>query len=111
MGVYASASIALNLKASNLTHRGIIDHGPYRYIRHPAYACKNAAWWLGSLPVIAAAWSQSIWAALVALTATAAWTGLYALRALTEEDHLRKVDGEYDAYCQKVRYRFIPGLL
>lgn len=111
MAIYAWASVALNLKASNLTHRGIIHHGPYRYIRHPAYVCKNAAWWLGSLPVIAAAWTVSWWSALVALAATAAWTGLYALRALTEEDHLRKVDGEYDAYCQKVRYRFIPGVL
>ena len=25
MAIYASASVALNLKASNLTHRGIID--------------------------------------------------------------------------------------
>lgn len=110
MAIYAWASVALNLKASNLTHRGIIDHGPYRYIRHPAYVCKNAAWWLGSLPVIAVAWGESWWAALVAVAATAAWTGVYALRALTEEDHLRQVDGEYDAYCRKVRYRFIPGL-
>lgn len=111
MGIYASASAALNFKASNLTHRGIIDYGPYRYVRHPAYACKNAAWWLGSIPVIASAWNESIWSVIVAVAATAGWTGLYALRALTEEDHLRTVDGEYEAYCQKVRYRFIPGLL
>lgn len=111
MAIYASASVALNLRASNLTHRGIIAHGPYRFIRHPAYACKNAAWWLGSIPVISSAWSESLWAALLAVAATAAWTGLYALRALTEEDHLRSVDREYDAYCQKVRYRFIPGLV
>ncbi len=111
MGIYASSSAALNFKASNLTHRGIIDHGPYRYVRHPAYACKNAAWWLGSIPLIAAGWNESIWSAVIAVAATAGWTGLYALRAITEEDHLRKVDGEYEAYCQKVRYRFIPGVL
>ena len=39
-----------------------------------------------------------------------AWTMLYVLRALTEEDHLRKVDGDYAAYAASVRYRFIPGL-
>ncbi len=43
MAIYASASVALNLKASNLTHRGIISHGPYRFVRHPAYMCKNLA--------------------------------------------------------------------
>lgn len=111
MAIYALASVALNLKASNLTHRGIIDRGPYRYVRHPAYVCKNAAWWLGSLPVIATAWGESWWAACVAFAATAAWTALYALRALTEEDHLRRVDGEYEAYCRRVPYRFIPGVL
>jgi protein-S-isoprenylcysteine O-methyltransferase Ste14 len=32
------------------------------------------------------------------------------LRALTEEDHLRSVDGEYATYAAKVRFRFIPGV-
>ena len=32
MAIYTWASVALNFKASNLTHRGIIDSGPYRYI-------------------------------------------------------------------------------
>ena len=33
------------------------------------------------------------------------------LRALTEEDHLRSVDGDYAAYARRVRYRFIPGVV
>lgn len=110
MAIYAWASVALNLKASNLTHRGIISHGPYRYVRHPAYICKNLAWWLGTLPAIIATWERSAWDSLLVVCGAGAWTAVYALRALTEEDHLRKVDGEYDAYCQKVRYRFIPGI-
>jgi protein-S-isoprenylcysteine O-methyltransferase Ste14 len=108
MAIYASASVALNLKASNLTHRGIISHGPYRYVRHPAYICKNAAWWLGLIPALVESWNDSAWAAVVMAGSAMAWTAIYALRALTEEDHLRKVDGEYDEYCTKVRYRFIP---
>jgi protein-S-isoprenylcysteine O-methyltransferase Ste14 len=108
MAIYASASVALNLKASNLTHRGIISHGPYRYVRHPAYVCKNLAWWIGTVPATIAAWELSPWSALLVIGSTASWTGIYALRALTEEDHLRTVDGEYDAYCTKVPYRFIP---
>jgi protein-S-isoprenylcysteine O-methyltransferase Ste14 len=111
MAIYVSASVALNLKASNLTHRGIIDHGPYRFVRHPAYVCKNLAWWLGSIPAIATAWDQrSAVDALLVATSTAAWTGVYVLRAVTEEDHLRRVDGEYDAYRRKVRYRFVPRI-
>ena len=48
--------------------------------------------------------------ALLAAGSAGAWTCLYVLRALTEEDHLRRVDGEYDAYCLKARYRFVPGI-
>jgi protein-S-isoprenylcysteine O-methyltransferase Ste14 len=110
MGVYASASVALNLKGSNLTHRGIIDYGPYRYVRHPAYVCKNAAWWLGTLPAVLVAWQQSAWQALLVVGSAVAWTCIYALRALTEEDHLKRVDGAYEDYCRKVPYRFIPGV-
>lgn len=110
MGIYASASVALNLKGSNLTHRGIIARGPYRYIRHPAYACKNAAWWLGTIPAFLVAWHQSALDGLLVVGSAAAWSAVYVLRALTEEDHLRRVDGEYAAYCAQVRYRFIPGV-
>ena len=111
MAIYASASGALGLKASNLTHRGIISRGPYAVIRHPAYICKNTAWWIASVPVIMAAWDQSAFEGIKAFGSMAAWSSVYVLRALTEEDHLRSVDGEYAAYAAKVRYRFIPGVI
>jgi protein-S-isoprenylcysteine O-methyltransferase Ste14 len=111
MAIYASASAALGLKASNLTHRGIVARGPYAVIRHPAYTCKNMAWWIGALPVVGAAFRTSLTAGLISAASIVAWTSLYLLRALTEEDHLRKVDGEYAAYAAKVKYRFIPGVI
>jgi protein-S-isoprenylcysteine O-methyltransferase Ste14 len=111
MAIYASASAALGLKASNLTHRGIICRGPYRVIRHPAYICKNMAWWIGSVPVIMAAFDVSVFDGIKAAGSMAAWSSVYALRALTEEDHLRRVDGAYAEYAAKVRYRFIPGVI
>ena len=111
MAIYASASVALGFKGSNLTHRGIVMRGPYRVIRHPAYVCKNMAWWIGSAPLVLAAFDRSIFEGVQATASVAGWTLLYALRAVTEEDHLRRVDGEYAAYAAKVRYRFIPGLL
>jgi hypothetical protein len=30
---------------------------------------------------------------------------------VTEEDHLRSVDGEYASYAAEVHYRFIPGVV
>jgi protein-S-isoprenylcysteine O-methyltransferase Ste14 len=111
MAIYTWASIALGLKASNLTHRGIVVHGPYRWVRHPAYVCKNMAWWIGSIPIVQAAFGVSTYAGLMALGSVVGWALLYVLRAMTEEDHLRSVDSEYAAYAAQVRYRFIPGLL
>ena len=110
MAIYASASVALGWKASNLTHRGIVSRGPYALVRHPAYICKNMAWWIGSIPLISAAFTTSVIAGLQAVASVVAWSMIYVLRALTEEDHLRSVDGEYAAYAARVRYRFIPGV-
>lgn len=111
MAIYSWASLALCFKASNLTHRGIIDYGPYRFVRHPAYVCKNLAWWIGLMPAAHAAAHTSIWALLTVLGSMLGWSVLYYLRAMTEEEHLRSVDGEYAAYCARVRYRFIPGVV
>jgi protein-S-isoprenylcysteine O-methyltransferase Ste14 len=110
MAIYASASVALGLKASNLTHRGIISRGPYAVVRHPAYLCKNMAWWIGSVPALSAAFTFGVYEGVLAVASVIGWTMLYALRAITEENHLRGVDGEYAEYEKKVRYRFIPGI-
>jgi protein-S-isoprenylcysteine O-methyltransferase Ste14 len=111
LAVYTWASVALNFKASNLTHRGIVARGPYRYIRHPAYISKNLTWWIGLMPALIAALDKSQMDALAMVGSMLGWSVIYYMRALTEEDHLRSVDGEYDVYCQKVKYRFIPGVI
>jgi len=110
MVIYTGASVALGLKASNLTHRGVVTKWPYSVIRHPAYTCKNLSWWIGAVPVVSAAFTESLFSGISAVASVVGWTLLYVLRAVTEEDHLRSVDGEYDAYARKVRYRFIPGV-
>lgn len=110
MAVYSWASIALNFKASNLTHRGIVSSGPYQFVRHPAYACKNLAWWIGLGPAFILAAQNSLTAVLLTVGSMLGWSAIYFMRAITEEDHLRSVDAAYDLYCQKVKYRFIPFL-
>lgn len=110
MGIYTWASVALNFKASNLTHRWIISHWPYKYIRHPAYICKNAAWWIWAIPAFVFAFNSWVFQFIIAFIWVAWWSFIYFLRAMTEESHLRSVDWEYDEYMKKVKYRFIPWL-
>lgn len=51
-GIYWLSSIAFGLRFSNLTYRGLIDRGPYRYLKHPAYVSKNIYWWLYTVPLV-----------------------------------------------------------
>jgi protein-S-isoprenylcysteine O-methyltransferase Ste14 len=98
-GVYVWGAASLGTKCSNLTNRGIVTTGAFRWIRHPAYAAKNLAWWIALLPVLS----------IPAILSMSFWSFLYFLRAMTEERHLAN-DPEYRQYCARVRYRFIPGI-
>lgn len=112
MGFYSWASVALNFKASNLTNRGIVTHGPYRWVRHPAYIAKNTAWWIGAMPTFYAVFSNnSLKAGLYSVAAIVAWTFIYYMRAITEERHLLRANNGYAEYMKKVKWRFIPGLI
>jgi protein-S-isoprenylcysteine O-methyltransferase Ste14 len=111
MGVYSWASWSLGLKASNLTHRGIISTGAYAFVRHPAYFFKNLAWWVGGIPAILAGFSRDFSDGFFIVFCLAGWSTLYFLRAITEERHLMSVDDDYLLYSQKVRYRFIPFVI
>ncbi len=97
--IYVAATIALGLKASNLTNRGIVQRFPYSIVRHPAYTSKIILWWLALLPVLS-------WPFTLGLLF---WTIIYYFRAITEEKHLSQ-DSDYQEYCKKVKWRFIPGI-
>jgi protein-S-isoprenylcysteine O-methyltransferase Ste14 len=97
--IYAAATVSFGFKFSNLTHRGIVTRGPYRFVRHPAYLCKCTAWWLEHIPTITPA--KALFLSLLC--------GVYALRAWTEERHLSR-DPEYVAYKKKVRWVLLPGV-
>lgn len=100
--VYVWATIALGFKASNLTNRGIVSTGPYKYVRHPAYIAKNLGWLVASIPFIQMFGFKTI-------IGVAIWALVYYVRAITEERHLSQ-DPEYVEYMKKVRYMFIPGV-
>jgi len=94
-GIYAWATVAFGIRFSNLTHRGIVTHGPYAIVRHPAYWSKNAFWWLATLPFFATtgSWSDAMRNTII----MALVSGVYFWRARTEEMHLRN-DATYRAY-------------
>lgn len=110
LALYASASVSLGFKASNLTSRGVVDSGLYGYIRHPAYICKNAAWW-----VFALAWAyhqaQANLPYLFNMGCLCFWTWIYYMRAVTEEKHMLATDPDYVKYCERVPFRFIPNIV
>lgn len=93
-GLYVWASIALLFKASNLTNRGIVTRGPYRFMRHPAYIGKNIGWWLETLPYLNHPGN---------ILSMLGFNLLYYLRAVTEERHLMR-DRDYRAYQKKTSF-------
>jgi len=93
--VFSWATIVFGLRFSNLTHRGIITSGPYRWCKHPAYVSKIASYWLIALPFIAITGpADGVRASLM----LALLSFIYYLRARTEERHLSR-DPVYVAYA------------
>lgn len=109
--VYMLATLFFGTRFSNLTNRGIIRTGPFSIVRHPAYAAKNFAWWCVMFPAILYNATHAGWhLAVTQILGLVLITWIYYMRAITEERHL-SLDPYYRAYCQKVKYRFIPRLL
>ena len=93
--VYLWATLSFAARFSNLTHRGIITNGPYRFSKHPAYLAKNLSWWLISAPFLAeGGWWDGLLRCLMLLGVNV----LYWLRARTEERHLSR-DPVYVQYA------------
>jgi protein-S-isoprenylcysteine O-methyltransferase Ste14 len=97
--VYVLATFAFGVRFSNLTHRGILTNGPYRFTKHPAYVAKNLSWWLITLPCIPR--SAGVSGVLEAVRNSILLGGvnmIYFLRAKTEERHLSR-DPTYVEYA------------
>lgn len=84
------------------TERGheVCDTGPYRIVRHPAYAGNVLA--LFGLPLaLGSGWTAA---------ATAAGLAVSVLRTALEDRTLREELDGYAAYARRVRFRLVPGL-
>ncbi|WP_338243887.1 methyltransferase family protein [Aurantiacibacter hainanensis] len=94
--IYAWATVAFGIRFSNLTYRGVITNGPYRYTRHPAYLSKNAFWWFCYMPFLVT--SDSLTDAIRNTVFLGVVSAIYYWRARTEEAHLLAEDPKYRDY-------------
>jgi protein-S-isoprenylcysteine O-methyltransferase Ste14 len=78
----------------------LVEHGPYRLVRHPIYSSMLLA--LLGVCLLGSGW------ALVPLLALVLW---WLGKAHVEEEFLREHYPGYAEYCDRVRARLIPGLL
>lgn len=94
--IYAWATVAFGIRFSNLTYRGVLTNGPYRFTRHPAYLSKNLFWWASVLPFLVTTGSTADAVRNTAFLLIV--NGIYYWRARTEEAHLLAEDLKYRAY-------------
>jgi protein-S-isoprenylcysteine O-methyltransferase Ste14 len=94
--IYAWATFVFGIRFSNLTYRGVLTNGPYRFTRHPAYLSKNMFWWFSVMPFLVTNGSatDAIRNTFFLLCVNA----IYYWRAKTEEAHLLAEDPKYAEY-------------
>jgi protein-S-isoprenylcysteine O-methyltransferase Ste14 len=93
--IFTWCTLCFGIRFSNLTHRGILTNGPYRYCKHPAYLSKNLSFWLISMPFMI---NTDAFEALRHSLMLLLLNGIYLLRARTEERHL-SADPVYRQYA------------
>jgi protein-S-isoprenylcysteine O-methyltransferase Ste14 len=101
--VWATASNAFFsqiVRIQNERDHKVVSSGPYRYIRHPAYA--GAILYELAVPLLLASW----WALLLSSLSAA----LLILRTYLEDRTLQTELPGYVDYARKVPYRLLPGL-
>ncbi|MXP08892.1 DUF1295 domain-containing protein [Altererythrobacter halimionae] len=108
--IYAWATVIFGLRFSNLTYRGVITNGPFRWTRHPAYLSKNLFWWCAVLPFLVT--SGSVVEGLRNALLLGAVSAIYYWRARTEEAHLLLEDAKYrEFYAWMGEYGLVTSRL
>ena len=94
MNTYLSATIEIQ------KDQQVVERGPYAIVRHPMYSTALLLFVFTPLAL------GSYWA----LTALPLMIAVLVLRAIDEENALKKELTGYTEYCKKVKYRLIPFL-
>jgi len=100
MAVNLLGTVYLGMRYANLSYRGIVNRGPFAFVRHPQYASKIMWFLLELFPFFGNPY-YVLFFFLVAL--------IYIYRVMTEEKFLARFD-DYRAYRKKVKWRMIPGV-
>lgn len=95
LAMFSGSTVAFGCRFSNLTHRGIITGGFYRWMRHPAYFSKCTSYWLLFVPFVS---NGSGYEVVRDCTMLSMLCVVYWLRARTEERHLSR-DPAYVRYA------------
>ncbi|HLB03973.1 MAG TPA: methyltransferase [Gaiellaceae bacterium] len=77
----------------------LVEHGPFRLVRHPVYA--------GALLFFA---GVGLFSSLPSLALTGVLGIVWALKLRVEERFLRQTYPAYAGYCERVRWRLVPGI-
>ena len=99
----AFTTMTFGIRFSNLTYRGLISTGLFRFTKHPQYVSKLANRFLVYVPfmslggVVGAAWAMFLFG-LICL--------LYYVRARTEENHL-SIHEDYVRYAELMNERSV----
>lgn len=105
LGVYVWATVCFGCRFSNLTNRGIITYGPYRFMKHPAYFFKCLAWWFLMTPFFSSPDLVVKGGLLLALKC-----GIYFARAKAEE-RLLSEDPAYVLYSDWIaQFGVVAGI-
>ena len=87
LAIYLWATVSFGARFSNLTHRGIITNGPYRWTKHPAYWAKCLSMWMMAVPFMPRGTPlDALHRCLLLLVVNF----IYVMRAKTEEWHLSR---------------------
>lgn len=78
----------------------VVDAGPYRIVRHPAYA-SGFIYNLATAPALGSLWG---------LIPAVLLVGLLVLRTALEDKTLQEELPGYREYANRVRYRLLPGI-
>lgn len=103
LALHVYIDLSLGPSVANISFKKLQTRGLYGVVRHPGTVTKLTFWLLIS------SFYRGFWS-LRLILGQSAWSAIYILRALTEERHLGKHEA-YRRYREKVRYRFIPGVI
>lgn len=102
-GIWVWATCSFGLRWSNLTNRGVVTCGPYRYTKHPDYVSKSIFFWLTAVPFMTDAPASARVAATLSLIVT---NIIYFARARAEEVHMSE-DPDYVTYALAMNERSV----